>query len=109
MPARRGRRVGLSVPVTYRAFLRVFLSVFFFPPPDVFALAAFDLALLLAFAFAATALLALPLFLALAFLAVAPFFAAPFLALAAFFAAAFALALLALAFGADGFLALAFL
>src|ERR1043166_5331882 len=74
MPARSGRLAGLSVAVTYRAFLRRFLLAFF-PTARVFARVAF---------FALAPFLALDLaaaFLAMAFVA-AFFDLAPFLALA---------------------------
>src|SRR5262245_63568465 len=97
MPARSGRLVGLSVPVTYQAFLRRFLVVLF-PAPAVFARGAF---------------FALAFFPALTLAAAARFALAPFLALdpaaAGLFAPAFSLALAALALLAAAFLALAFL
>src|SRR5262249_44767961 len=118
MPARRRWLDGLSVPVTYRAFLRRFLVVLF-PAPAVFARAAFfALAPFLALvpfllAVAAPAFFALAFFPALALAAAAFVALAPFLdldlAAAGFLAPAFSVALAALALLALAFLTLGFL
>src|SRR5262245_60187771 len=117
MPARSGRLVGLSVPVTCQALLRRFLVVLF-PAPAVFARAVF-LALVPFLALtpfllapAATACFALAFFPALTLAAAALIAFAPFLALdlaaAGLFAPAFAVALAALALLALAFLTLGF-